>query len=131
MNTLTKKVLGTVAILSVLSVVGFTSAYGYGSSSKSRSIGGSSSRPVVTTAAENAGEVLGETSYKFTTFMKVGSRGAEVMELQKFLNTKGANLSVDGIFGPLTKAAVMKFQADNGLVADGIVGPLTRAVLNK
>lgn len=130
MNTITKKVFGTVAILSVLSVVGFTSAYGYGSSSTKRTSGGGA-RPVVTTAAENAGEVLGETSYTFTTFMKVGSRGAEVSELQKFLNTKGANLVVDGVFGPLTKAAVVKFQADNALTADGIVGPLTRAVLNK
>lgn len=109
------------------------------SSSPTRRVSGSSggraaivvTAPEVTTQTEDAGEVLGETSYKFTTFMKVGSRGAEVMELQKFLNTKGASLAVDGVFGPLTKAAVMKFQADNGLVADGIVGPLTRAVLNK
>lgn len=32
---------------------------------------------------------------------------------------------VDGLFGPLTAAAVKSFQSDNGLKADGIAGPLT------
>ena len=37
--------------------------------------------------------------------------------------------SVDGIYGPKTKAAVISFQKKNGLVADGIVGPKTLAAL--
>jgi peptidoglycan hydrolase-like protein with peptidoglycan-binding domain len=37
----------------------------------------------------------------------------------------GAGLAVDGIFGPLTQAAVQNFQATHGLVVDGIVGPRT------
>ena len=89
------------------------------------------------------GEVLGaETGptpgFVFTKFLKMGPpynvavNGAEVMELQKFLNAKGFGpLVVDGKFGPMTKAAVIKFQLANGLVGDGIVGPLTRAALNK
>ena len=52
--------------------------------------------------------------------LKVGSRGKEVKELQEFLN-----IGADGIFGVGTKAAVQKWQANNGLVADGIVGPAT------
>ena len=37
--------------------------------------------------------------------------------------------SVDGIYGPKTKAAVKYFQRKNGLVADGIVGKKTAAAL--
>lgn len=66
-------------------------------------------------------------NYIFTTFMKQGSRGGEVKELQKRVNA----LPVDGIFGPKTKAKVQLWQSSHGLTADGMVGPLTRAVLNK
>lgn len=36
---------------------------------------------------------------------------------------------LDGHAGPLTRAAVIAFQHNHGLVSDGIVGPLTRAKL--
>jgi len=58
-----------------------------------------------------------------TSTLRAGSRGAEVQCLQTIV---GAN--PDGVFGPLTKARVMAWQANNGLVADGIFGPMSRAV---
>lgn len=62
--------------------------------------------------------------------LKLGSRGAQVMTLQKKLH-----LRADGIFGPLTDEAVREFQEKNGLTVDGIVGLKTwdklGAVINK
>lgn len=56
--------------------------------------------------------------------IKVGSRGQQVMDLQKCLAELGNNSSsnIDGIFGTQTKAAVMSFQAANGVTVDGIIG---------
>jgi peptidoglycan hydrolase-like protein with peptidoglycan-binding domain len=56
----------------------------------------------------------------------LGSSGSIVKSIQAALNTKlGYNLIIDGKFGALTKAAVIKFQSLNGLVQDGLVGKLT------
>jgi murein DD-endopeptidase MepM/ murein hydrolase activator NlpD len=55
-----------------------------------------------------------------TRTVKLGSRGSEVVYLQKRLG-----IGADGIFGPLTRRAVINFQKSRGLAADGIVGPKT------
>ena len=52
-----------------------------------------------------------------------GARGDYVQQIQTCLNrVNGAGLVTDGIFGPLTEAAVINHQRINGLVPDGIVG---------
>src|SRR5262245_23204818 len=62
----------------------------------------------------------------------VGSRGPEVVRLQQELNKQlfpRPNLVEDGIFGPLTQAAVRAFQRQAGIPVDGIAGPQTKAAL--
>lgn len=60
-----------------------------------------------------------------------GSKGDDVRELQTILNNNGYNLSVDGIFGAKTQAAVKDYQRKNGLSVDGIVGVNTWGALTK
>jgi hypothetical protein len=60
-----------------------------------------------------------------TPTLRRGARGAAVATVQSLLGRHGIPVAVDGDFGPLTDAAVRRFQASHGLVADGIVGPLT------
>lgn len=60
-----------------------------------------------------------------------GSTGDAVRGVQEefqFRNLSGdpsQGVQVDGIFGPMTKAAVRGFQQALGISVDGIVGPLT------
>lgn len=77
-------------------------------------------------------------AYMHSTTLKQGSRGTQVMELQKALNATSFVVATSGVgskgmessyFGPATKKAVVAFQAANGLVADGIVGAGTGAKL--
>ena len=62
------------------------------------------------------------------TIESVDAAVANTKEVQAVLKKWGYYTgSVDGINGPLTKAAVKKFQRKYGLTADGVVGPLTAA----
>jgi peptidoglycan hydrolase-like protein with peptidoglycan-binding domain len=61
----------------------------------------------------------------FSNTLQKGSKGNEVSEWQKFLNSQGYDLSVDGDFGDNTPAATTEWQRKNGLDADGIVGENT------
>lgn len=81
---------------------------------------------------QNDGKVLGAEKYNFTKLLKKGSKGNEVVELQKFLIAAGYDLgTADGSFGNKTKLAVIKYQIVNKLKGDGSVGPATRLLLNK
>lgn len=65
-------------------------------------------------------------------WLQVGDNGPDVKEVQQKLKELGYySDNVDANFGKITKAAVMKFQEDNGLEADGLVGTQTMAALNK
>jgi murein DD-endopeptidase MepM/ murein hydrolase activator NlpD len=58
--------------------------------------------------------------------MRVGSRGWDVAALQYLLQRAGHGAGrADGLFGPLTQAAVMRAQRAAGIGADGLAGPAT------
>lgn len=61
--------------------------------------------------------------------LKRGAKGADVRRLQERLKAHGAQLEVDGDFGPATERAVRAFQQARGLGVDGKVGPKTWAAL--
>ena len=62
---------------------------------------------------------------------RVGSRGAQVQYIQWNLNALGFNCgTADGIFGNMTKNAVMSFQRTYKLSVDGIAGSQTINKLN-
>ncbi len=80
--------------------------------------------------------VAGESCYVFERSLTLGSSGADVKALQKFLNAQGFTVSLSGIgspglessyFGAKTRAALALFQASNSVSPSvGYFGPLTR-----
>ncbi len=62
--------------------------------------------------------------------LKFGSRGTEVVNLQKALIGQGyLTGAADGIFGKMTEGAVIKFQIEKKLIIDGIAGRQTQTAL--
>lgn len=62
--------------------------------------------------------------------LRQGSKGQEVTELQQQLKQLGYfNRRATGNFGPLTKAAVMRFQENEGIDPNGVVDEETEAAL--
>lgn len=65
-----------------------------------------------------------------TTNIRRGSIGEGAKWVQWQLNRRGYSLTVDGIIGSKSAAALQDFQKKNGLAADGICGVNTRRALN-
>nr|DAD89174.1 MAG TPA: Lysozyme [Siphoviridae sp. ct5Px37] len=64
-----------------------------------------------------------------TDLLRKGDRGDDVKLLQHRLNLLGWQLTEDGIWGIKTDQAVRNYQYKAGLTVDGIVGPKTQAAL--
>ncbi|GAB6439288.1 hypothetical protein CON36_36320 [Bacillus cereus] len=64
--------------------------------------------------------------------IKQVSRGNDVLKVQKDLKDLKlyTTSGVDGIYGPISKKAVIKFQQNEGILVDGIVGPQTKQHLS-
>ncbi len=73
-------------------------------------------------------------AYAFNTSLTVGSRGADVVALQSFLELKGLLTMPAGVakgyFGTLTRSAVSAYQVMKGISPTaGYFGPITRAAV--
>ena len=66
----------------------------------------------------------------FTKDLSYGAQGDDVKRIQEALNKTGKyNLTVDGIWGKNTDAAIRDYQKNNSLTVDGIFGKNTYASL--
>jgi murein DD-endopeptidase MepM/ murein hydrolase activator NlpD len=62
----------------------------------------------------------------YSRVMRSGNRGWDVAALQFLLQRAGHGPGrADGLFGPLTRAAVVRAQEAAGITADGLAGPVT------
>ena len=74
---------------------------------------------------------FGQTKSTDTSLLRKGDTGSAVKLLQHRLNLVGNQLTEDGIWGIKTDTAVRNYQYKAGLTVDGIVGPKTQAALIK
>ena len=68
-----------------------------------------------------------QTEHK-TRVVQTHRHSNRIQDVQRMLNQHGASLKVDGQLGPSTRAAVKKFQTDNGMKA---TGRLDKSTLDK
>lgn len=86
---------------------------------------------VATTAAglvTTAGAAHADGCYTWGRTLSQGASGEDVRQLQIRVAGYpgyGAVLGLDGVFGPATRSAVIRFQQAYGLAADGVAGPNT------
>lgn len=83
------------------------------------------------TDLSSEGIALEEVTQELPSTLEEGATGVEVFNLQFYINYLSNYYSTipalrpDGVFGPLTKAAVEEVQRTFGLSVDGVVGPAT------
>ncbi|GEL07648.1 NlpC/P60 family protein [Salisediminibacterium halotolerans] len=74
---------------------------------------------------------LGEAALSADTILNTGATGDDVRTVQEEMSDATSHsLTIDGIYGPKTREAVLTFQRDNGLQVDGIVGPETISAMS-
>ncbi len=72
-------------------------------------------------------------TFNLTRNLGIGTSGKDVKNLQKFLS-QFSEIYPEGLttgyFGPLTKAAVKRFQQKEGIASTGFIGPITLKRIN-
>lgn len=63
--------------------------------------------------------------------LQSGSKGADVRSAQQLLTARGYTVEADGVFGPKSRSAVIRFQKSRSLAADGVIGANTWSKLIK
>ncbi len=81
-----------------------------------------------------------QTTTHITKQLSLGMHDAQVLTLQRYLNSIGFTIATAGagskghettLYGAATRAAVIRFQKAHGITPTGVVGSLTRGVLAK
>ncbi len=115
----------------ILRVTPFTVLGGAGSSASAGTTPTQTVTQVTPTSTIPPSTASSIPAYTFSSFLSIGSTGAQVTNLQNYLTKKGFYSGpVTGYFGALTKTAVKKNQTAHGIDPVGYVGPGTRAALN-
>lgn len=95
---------------------------------------GPAALPAVAGPPPSTGAGTADACYTWSGTLREGSTGEAVRQLQIRVAGypgSGAQLVLDGSYGPATKAAVQRFQSAYGLTADGIAGPQTFARIDQ
>ena len=121
--------------LSVASGDGIHAPMGWYASASAKVKAGAKPGQAPTPNPKVADAVAGTADYiQVPTGPKMGSRGVEVINLQRALMVLGYSVGPtkdDGILGKFTSAGIAKFQTDNKLQATGTATPETVQAINK
>lgn len=81
----------------------------------------------VSTAATEIETAMTPSGARLLRYQSPNMKGEDVRGWQNVLRADGEPITADGIFGPATLAATVRWQKARGLKPDGIVGPATLA----
>lgn len=94
------------------------------------SLGASIPAVATVTMTAPSGPGAASTEQAETTMQTSMKPRHSVALLQESLDSPGANITIDGTWGPRTQAALQRYQRQNGLKVTGKLDQATRAMLD-